>query len=73
MEIGWDSLKADAYTACDSNSVPTSKVSHIWYENVGIYILLWLIYILSPHFCLPLLALVRAGIGCPTTLHDPCL
>ena len=36
MEIGWDSLKADAYTACDSNSVPTSKVSHIWYENVGI-------------------------------------
>ena len=36
MEIGWDSLKANAYAAGDSNSAPNSKASHIWYENVGI-------------------------------------
>ena len=36
MEIGWDSLKANAYAAYDSNSAPTSKASYIWYENVGI-------------------------------------
>ena len=68
MEIGYDGQKANAYAAGDSNSAPNSKASLIiWYKNVGISFLLWLIYC-HPIFYLPLLALVRADIGCPTCL-----
>ena len=30
MEIGWDSLKANAYAASDSNSAPNSKTSYTY-------------------------------------------